>query len=52
MFGLVAAITTGAWSLFTEGAILGATAYAVGKGIISQRTYVFLCIRPFFISLI
>ena len=37
MFGLVAAITTGAWSLFTEGAILpGATAYAVGKGISNQ----------------
>ena len=35
MFGLVAAIT-GAWSLFTEGAILGATAYAVGKGISNQ----------------
>lgn len=33
MFGLIAAVTTGAWGLFTEGALLGATVYAVGKGI-------------------
>lgn len=34
MFGLIAAaVTTSAWGLFTEGALLGATAYAVGKGI-------------------
>lgn len=36
MFGLVAVITTGAWGLFTEGAILGATTYAIGKGISNQ----------------
>ena len=31
MFGLVAAITTGAWSLFTESAIHLATTYDVGR---------------------
>lgn len=35
MFTLLAAVATAAsgWTLFAEGAMLGATAYAIGKGL-------------------
>ncbi len=36
MLGLLAAATATAWGMFTEGAVLGATIYAVGKGVKSK----------------
>lgn len=37
MFGLLAAVVTSSWTLFAEGAILGATAYAIGKGVSKKK---------------
>lgn len=37
MFGLLALVTASSWALFAEGAVLGATAYAVGKGISNTK---------------
>lgn len=33
MFSLIAAVAAASWTMFAEGAVLGATVYAVGKGI-------------------
>ena len=33
MFSLLAIAVTSSWAIFAEGAMLGATVYAVGKGV-------------------
>lgn len=33
MLSLICAVATTAWAMFAEGAVIGATVYAIGKGI-------------------